>query len=170
MLWLLDKDMSSMKSVVVGLALAAMFVACAAAPQRSGMAVPPVSSHGSDAGMTAIPGSEHAQIEQLMGEIESSATSPALGMTVAPSADAVCSPTCDIQPMAVKPPSQDAACTHGSGNACTQACTLADTICGDAEKICDIAKKLANDAWAAGKCESAQTSCTDAHARCCDCT
>lgn len=168
MLWLLDKAMKrSSTSILLGLGVAGLFVACAAAPRNA--AAPPMARQ-SDAGMTPIPGGEHAQIDQLMNDIERSATSPALGLTIAPAPEVTCAPTCEIQPMAVKPPSQDAACTHGQGSTCTQACTLADTICGDAEKICDIAKKLGNDAWAAGKCESAQTSCTDAHSRCCDCT
>jgi hypothetical protein len=66
-------------------------------------------------------------------------------------------------------PSADPACKPGSGETCSDTCTLADSICDNANDICKIAAELGDDAYAKGKCASGQASCKAAHDRCCGC-
>ncbi|HEU4729106.1 MAG TPA: hypothetical protein VFT22_14475 [Kofleriaceae bacterium] len=61
------------------------------------------------------------------------------------------------------------ACRPKGTDRCSDACTLATSICDNQQKICDLAGKLAGDDWAAGKCESARASCQAAHDSCCSC-
>ena len=52
---------------------------------------------------------------------------------------------------------------------CQDVCTLADSICDNAENICRLAGELGDDDWANERCASAKASCADAATRCCDC-
>lgn len=54
-------------------------------------------------------------------------------------------------------------------NLCTDVCTLATSICGNAKRICELAAELEGDDWAAERCTSGKSSCQRATARCCDC-
>lgn len=64
---------------------------------------------------------------------------------------------------------EDPECKRGTGDVCTQSCTLADSICNNAKRICDIASKLENDAWANERCTNSTESCRVAHQKCCGC-
>jgi hypothetical protein len=70
---------------------------------------------------------------------------------------------------AIQPP--DAACpvTVSEPPQCRDSCTLATSICSNAERICRLAEDLAGDDWAAGKCSDAAGVCRQATADCCDC-
>ena len=74
-----------------------------------------------------------------------------------------------MEAMGVKP-STDPKCVHASNQACNDTCTLADSICENAETICKIAKELVGDTRAAGKCAGAETSCEKARGKCCGCS
>jgi hypothetical protein len=56
------------------------------------------------------------------------------------------------------------------GDACVQACDLAQYICRAQQDICRIAAELGDDDWARGKCWTAKASCQEAKRRCADCT
>lgn len=70
---------------------------------------------------------------------------------------------------AIAPP--DAACpaTVPEPPQCRDSCTLAISICSNAERICRLAEELAGDDWAAGKCADAAAVCRQATTDCCDC-
>jgi hypothetical protein len=52
---------------------------------------------------------------------------------------------------------------------CEDICTLADSICENADRICALADQLADDEWAIQRCASGRASCERATQRCCDC-
>jgi hypothetical protein len=56
-----------------------------------------------------------------------------------------------------------------AGAACGDVCTLADSICHNAERICDLADELDGDAWATRRCFAGRLSCERARERCCGC-
>lgn len=112
-----------------------------------------------------MPQSPHAQIEQLDREITEARTK--LGLPeVAPGASCT-GPDCQMSTPMVA--TSDPNCHPGASDSCSNTCTLADSICGNATKICDLAKQMQGDTWAADHCTSATTSCQTAHVRCCGC-
>ncbi|HTR51526.1 MAG TPA: hypothetical protein VMJ10_12510 [Kofleriaceae bacterium] len=105
----------------------------------------------------------HAQIEQLAQQIDDARAKLAL-------AEPPASTAITATPMSTPVSSTtDDKCHPAPSQTCTDTCTLADAICGNAQKICDIAVQLAGDGWAAQKCDSAKHTCDDAHAKCCAC-
>jgi hypothetical protein len=156
--------------VALGALLAALAVSCAAGAMQSkaGGAAPRAVDGGT---MPVMSVSEaHAQIERLDRQITDSM---ARGHVPAASVEAI-EPTASPQeriaatPMAA-PPRLDLECHHGASEACTDSCTLADSICEDAQKICNLAKQLPGDEYAADKCTSGEASCRAAKDRCCAC-
>lgn len=104
---------------------------------------------------------DHAEIERLANEIAAQRTTGGFTTPLAPPL---------AQPMTTPLPiSTDPTCHHGSGDTCTSACTIADSICANAGKICELAGKLPGDRWAADKCSDGQASCVEAAAKCCGC-
>jgi hypothetical protein len=55
-----------------------------------------------------------------------------------------------------------------AGAGCGDVCTLADSICHNAERICDLADELDDD-WATRRCFAGRLSCERARERCCGC-
>ncbi len=158
--------------LVLGAAGAAA-VACSAGSARSSATAPaapammsPDERHAAD--------DRHAEIEALDREI-----SDALARgNLAPPERASCrGATCAAamsQPFVTPaapgtPGASDASCRPAPSAACTDACTIATSICTNQQKICDLARQLAGDDWAANKCDRARASCTAAHERCCSC-
>jgi hypothetical protein len=128
--------------------------ACAASRQSSAVTATPME-----------PGSPHAQIAQLSQQLDDRRQQ--LGLPV-PSVNG-CQPSCAVSAMSVEPRG-DAQCHPGQSDACSQTCTLADSICDNAQKICELASQLPGDAWAAQKCSDGKSTCEAAHAKCCACT
>lgn len=88
----------------------------------------------------------------------------------APAAETAASDV-DVASVAAELEDPDATCPAAASDPppCHDACTLATSICDNAESICRLAGELAGDAWAAGKCADAAAVCRAATARCCDC-
>jgi hypothetical protein len=75
-----------------------------------------------------------------------------------------------VEPLNVKPLHlDDQSCKPAATDACTQSCTLSDSVCENADKICKLADKLPGDTWASQKCQSATDSCKHTHEACCSC-
>jgi hypothetical protein len=100
--------------------------------------------------------------ESSEAEAASSTHAPA-GESAAPGLDPA------LAAAAIAPP--DAACpaTVSEPPQCRDSCTLATSICSNAERICRLAEELAGDDWAAGKCADAAAVCRQATTDCCDC-
>lgn len=69
----------------------------------------------------------------------------------------------------IQPPDTACPVTVSEPPQCRDSCTLATSICSNAERICRLAADLAGDDWAAGKCSDAASVCRQATADCCDC-
>lgn len=142
------------------LAVAAMVLAACAmrsAAPRASSAAPGID------GMQGR-GDAHAEIQRLADAIAQARADD--GLAASPLPAIAPGPL----PMASVPVSTDPACTHGTSDTCTSACTLADSICDNAAKICALAEQLAGDRWAADKCTDGKASCEQAHAKCCACS
>jgi hypothetical protein len=112
-------------------------------------------------------GKHNQQILDLDAKID--ADMAKLGVARPAPAVATCAqPPCDAMTLSVKP-TADPKCTHSESQTCKDNCTLADSICENANSICKIAKELVGDAWAQGKCTSAETTCETARGKCCGC-
>lgn len=139
--------------VRVAAAIAVMALAIACASQKSASMAPaqtPTSATAPD---------PHGQIEQLSGEIDAERSKLGLGAVAG-----------QPEPMSVAPPSTaDPSCHPAPSDACRDTCSVADSICGNAQKICDLAGQLVGDTWADGKCRDAKATCEDAHGQCCGC-
>ena len=93
-------------------------------------AAPPPTSSDTAA---PIPQDSHAQIEQLDREIADARTK--LGLPeVAPVAPCT-GPDCQMSTPMVS--TADPSCHPGASDSCSNTCTLADSICGNATKICE---------------------------------
>jgi hypothetical protein len=155
-------------SILCGVAIAGAIAACGAAP-KSAVAPAPARTDG---GASPSPGGMH---DNRIVEADSriAAAMKQLGLEHAHDAVATCArPPCGpdgAMTLSVKP-SADPKCTHGTSQTCTDTCTLADSICENADTICKIAKELGSDPWANGKCAGAETSCEKARAKCCGCS
>jgi hypothetical protein len=68
-----------------------------------------------------------------------------------------------------EPMSADSPDSGGAYDACSDVCTIGDSICDNAERICRLAEQLAPDDWADGKCSDATESCTAAGDNCEEC-
>lgn len=80
---------------------------------------------------------------------------------------AACVENCP-QPMIA--PVDPATCVPAKTDTCTQACTLKDSICTNAQKICALAAELGgNDPRANETCNRGVASCEAAKTRCCGC-
>ncbi|MEZ4400946.1 MAG: hypothetical protein R3B06_13050 [Kofleriaceae bacterium] len=62
-----------------------------------------------------------------------------------------------------------ATCVRATSTTCTDVCTLADAICGNADRICELAATLPGDAWAEQRCDAGKATCQAAGERCCSC-
>jgi hypothetical protein len=153
-------EMSSTSGVIAGVCCA-LVIACAASHKSMSSAPPPVAETAGAA--PALPQTPHAQIEQLDRDITDARTK--LGLPEAPAVAACTGPGCPTPMVAAADPS----CHPGTSDTCSNTCTLADSICGNAEKICELAKQMQGDTWAADHCTSATTTCQAAHTRCCGC-
>src|SRR5262249_29056387 len=103
---------------------------------------------------------QHEQIDQLEHEIE--ADRARLGLAQPMPAGS------GVEQMSVAPAAPT--CHPGTSDACTQQCTLSDSICKNGQKICDIAKQLGpDDQYAAEKCTSNNQTCAAAKTKCCSC-
>jgi hypothetical protein len=60
-------------------------------------------------------------------------------------------------------------CPAPPSDACSDVCTLADSICTNAHRICELASQLPADPYAADRCDSGRLSCSRATDRCCTC-
>jgi hypothetical protein len=146
---------SPLWGLALGLACGAL-VACAGGAMHASTA--PASQ--ADAGLPTGRGDPNrAEIERLANEIAQQRATDGFTTPATPLA----------QPFSTLPKSTDDACHHGTGDTCTSACTIADSICDNAGKICALADKMAGDKWAADKCTDAQASCAEANTKCCGC-
>jgi hypothetical protein len=148
---------------VIACVCCALVIACASAHKSSMSAAPPTASDTAPA--PVIPQDSHAQIEQLDREIADARTK--LGLPEVAPVVPCTGPDCRMSTPMVS--TADPTCHPATTDACSNTCTLADSICGNATKICDLAKQMQGDTWAADHCTSATTSCQAAHGRCCGC-
>lgn len=156
-----------MKPAVWAMVLAswAGVMACAAG-QKAAMA-PAASPDGG--ARTPMPGDPRNEIDRLAQEIDASLAT-AGAATLAP-ATCEAEHTCTAEPMGVPPRVEDPACRPGAGDVCTQACTLSDSVCKNADRICELAAQLGRaDDWANAKCQSANDACKRTRERCCGCS
>lgn len=123
-------------------------VACAARPQRSETQppLPPVGQvHDQIAALDAEIAAGRAQLGQpdpTLEEIDAARTTSAFTA---------------------------ATCTPDAHPTCRDVCTLADSICGNADKICALGAQLPGDEWAEQRCQAGRVSCAKARERCCAC-
>ena len=119
-------------------------------------------SPGPDANDQMVPtrtfADPHEEIDYLYGEI--STLRRTSGMAEMPPVEYTDPPEIMPRPMA-----------HGAtyDDTCRDVCTLATSICDNAQRICHLAEGLAPDDWSAEKCASADTSCTEANDNCTEC-
>lgn len=156
--------MKGVAGVMLG-AWCAIMIACAAA-SKSAMAPAPTQPTGMRAPMPGSP--QDQEIDRLANEIEAERVE--LALPQAPSTFTCSGATCaqSALGMAAGATAPTLVCKPTS-ETCTQACTLADSICSNAKKICEIASQLDGDQWAATKCSDSTQTCKDAKARCCEC-
>ena len=132
--------------------LVLVVVACGGSKAAMRPAAAPAEAGGSE--MAANP---HDEIVELEKQIDADRARAQL-------AEPVPLPETARVPMATLP-----ACQPAKTERCTTSCTLADSICKNAEKICKLAQELPGDGWAADHCARANKTCEDAHAQCCGC-
>ena len=135
--------------------------ACARAPQKAAAPTSAEPMNGLDSR-----GPERDRIRALESEI--AADLETMGLPPPDeSTDAIGPDAAEPVPMGTEVSTTCESPPTGAG--CADVCTLADSICGNAQQICDLADQLAPDDWAAGRCTAARTSCARAAARCCSC-
>jgi len=156
---------------VLGIALGAwcaVVIACAAASKSAMQPAPgPETATHAQPPMPGSPRDE--EINRLANEIEAQRVELGLPQPAPPPftcAGATCPQSAQELAAGVPTPTRECKPT---GETCTQACTLADSICSNAKKICDIASQLDGDRWAATKCSDGTQTCKDAKLRCCGC-
>lgn len=145
-------------ALLAGVGLSLALAACAS---RKMSAAAPQST---PADASVLGPDPRAEIERLAAQIADARGKLGFDPTLAPAGTAT-----PMTSGGAVPKSTDDTCTHGASEVCTDACTLADSICDNAKKICDLAAKLPGDAWAEGKCTDADKSCSEAHGKCCGC-
>ena len=158
-----------MRGVAPGLiagACCAALLACAAGKPS---AVAPVASQH-DAGALAPQSSEHDEITRLEAAIDAELTKRSLPAAAPPSCSgASCLSAAGAIPMGSMKRVEGPSCKAPVNDTCKDSCTMADSICQNAERICTIAKQLDNDAWANEKCVKGSESCTQSNKLCCSC-
>lgn len=141
-------------------------VACAAGKQS---AVSPAASR-QDAGAMAPQSPQHDEIARLEAEIDAELTKRSLPAAAPPSCSgASCLTAASATPMGSQQRVEGPSCKAPVNETCKDSCTMADSICKNAERICAISKQLDNDAWANEKCVKGSESCTQSNKLCCSC-
>lgn len=137
---------------------------CAAGgkPARAPSAEMAPASTGGGAPMLAE--SPHDQIEQLYTQLGTDRDKLALAEPTDMDVQGTV-----VQPMGAMTAATDAKCHPAKTDTCTTSCTLADSICGNADKICNLAQSIPGDGWAQNKCAKANKTCDSSHAKCCSC-
>ena len=157
-----------MRGVAPGLiagACCAALLACAAS-KRPTMVAPAAM----DAGAMAPQSSEHDEITRLEAAIDAELTKRSLPAAAPPSCSgASCLSAAGAIPMGSLKRVEGPSCKAPVNDSCKDSCTMADSICSNAERICTISKQLDNDAWANEKCVKGSESCTQSNKRCCSC-
>ena len=153
--------------LVLAIACALALAGCggarsAAAPARPAAASP------SPLAPAAPAGDPRAEIAALDRDIAAALSRGQIAPPPAAACSGAACATAMSAPFAT-PTSADPACHPAPVERCTDACTLAASICRDQDRICELARQLAGDDWAANKCTSARASCQAAHERCCSC-
>jgi hypothetical protein len=140
-------------------------VACAG--KQSAMT--PVASH-QDAGAMAPQSPGHDEIARLDSQIDAELTQRSLPRAGPPSCSgASCLTAAGAIPMGSLKRVEGPSCKAPVNDTCKDSCTMADSICKNAERICTISKQLDNDAWANEKCVKGSESCTQSNKLCCSC-
>ncbi|CAN5378597.1 hypothetical protein BH11MYX1_BH11MYX1_26090 [soil metagenome] len=134
-----------MKWILLGALASALIVACGSQRAQMPSSVAPQAMPGESA--------QHEEITRLSQEI--AAQRGTLGLGEHP-----------VHPM---DGGTTLTCVRSTASACTQSCTLADSICDNAKKICHLASELPGDGWAEQKCADASATCDQAKASCCAC-
>lgn len=142
-------------AVAIGLAVGIWLAACGGAKART-------SPQSTGAAMMGRTTDQHDEISRLDAEIAEARKRLSLA---APTPEQIAA--AESRPMATG--SHCDAVARAPTPACTDSCTLAGSICDNAERICQIADELAPDAWASEKCGDARATCDLAHERCCGC-
>lgn len=163
--------MSSTVRILLAASLTLLIGACAAskpAPAPASQAAP--GSAGEDP-------AARAEIARLWDELDgwrgqagiAGDAIPTATPAEAEAASSMREPAVSSVAPAIQPP--DAACPAAGSEPpqCRDSCTLATSICSNAERICRLAEDLAGDDWAAGKCTDAAAVCRQATTDCCDC-
>ena len=159
----LDRGLGLALDLLPGLVLA---IACALALVGCGAAHPAAKSTPAAASPSIDP---RAEIDALDRDIAAALSRGQLAPPPAAACSGAACATAMTTPFAT-PTADDAACHPAPIERCTDACTLATSICRDQDRICELARQLAGDDWAANKCTGARASCQAAHDRCCSCT
>jgi hypothetical protein len=147
-------------------ACCAALLACASGAKYS--TVPPTASDAGSPGVMQPPG--HEEITRLEAEIDAELTKHSLPAAAPPSCSgASCLSASAAVPMGSMKRVEGPSCKAPVNDTCKDSCTMADSICSNAERICVIAKQLDNDAWANEKCVKGSESCTQSNKLCCSC-
>jgi hypothetical protein len=147
-------------------ACCAALLACAAGRQS---AMSPVASQ-QDAGAMAPQSPEHDEIARLDSQIDAELTQRSLPRAdPASCSGASCLTTARAVPMGSLQRVEGPSCKAPVNDTCKDTCTMADSICRNADRICVLAKQLDNDAWANEKCVKSSESCAQSNKRCCSC-
>ena len=157
-----------MRGVAPGLiagACCAALLACAASHR------PAVPRTAMDAGSpVAMSSPEHDEIMRLETAIDAELTKRSLPAAAPPSCSgASCLTAASAIPMGSLQRVEGPSCKAPVNDNCKDSCTMADSICKNAERICTISKQLDNDAWANEKCVKGSESCTQSNKLCCSC-
>lgn len=140
-------------------------LACAAGAKRSAVA-PAAMDAGAPGGMQSP---EHDEITRLEREIDAELTKRSLPAATPSCSGASCLSAAGAVPMGSLKRVEGPSCKAPVNDTCKDSCTMADSICSNAERICAIAKQLDNDAWANEKCVKGSESCTQSNRLCCSC-
>jgi len=155
---------ATLRDLVIGAALAAAVMACAARSQKP-TAAPGMEREPGAAGAPAMAGDPRIdEISSRMKDIRGQRHE--MGLRVDPSTDLIRE--------AAGYDTHAAMCPDGEpeADACQDACTLARDICDNADSVCDLAGQLAGapqHGWADEQCGSARASCKEARQKCCGC-
>jgi hypothetical protein len=163
--------MRTIIALLIGIAIAACAARApskSAAPAPQAVAPPEAAREPIAAGPTSDPSSE---LDRLDGQI--TAEMERLGIARPEPPPNACIAECEPQQMSTAvaaAAAKDPTCKQSPSQQCTEACTLADSICKNATRICDLASQLGGtDAYANDKCNRGTASCEAATKRCCSC-
>jgi hypothetical protein len=166
--------MRRLLGLVIGVCCAAA-IGCGASRSKAGRApaAPAVQDARTGAPQTAHTGDPHAaDLHAEIDALDRQIADELARAQIAPPAIAMCTgPACATamsQPFA-PPAIGGPACHPTNTDKCTDACTLATSICRNQQKICELAQQLDGDDWAANQCGRAKASCQAAHDGCCSC-